>query len=122
MRDVVYTPRRRGTRTVPACAQDAARVEAGQEPDFLMVTVGERRVPYWDSGRADQPYGVGYFVRGTFAQGEVLAWAFVPPVGDDGAGHHGPTAHRWGLFANGHVDRAYDVEGRRRSDRARGRP
>ena len=111
VRDVVYTPRRRGTRTVPACAQDAARVEAGQEPDFLMVTVGERRVPYWDAGRADQPYGVGYFVRGTFAQGEVLAWAFVPPVGDDGAGHHGPTAHRWGLF-----------EGRRRSDRPRERP
>jgi hypothetical protein len=121
VRDVVYTSRRRGTRTVPACAQDAARVEAGQEPHALMVTVGERRVPYWDAGRAYQPYGAGYFVSGAFAQGEVLAWAFVPPVGDDGAGHHGPTADRWGLFAAGHSDRLYEFEGRGGRDEPRGR-
>jgi len=118
VRDVVFTPRRRGTRTVPACAQDAARVEAGQEPHVLMVTIGERRVPYWDAGHAYLPYGAGYFVSGAFAQGEVLAWAFVPPVGDDGAGHHlGPTADRWGVFGAGHSDRAHEVEGRPGRDR-----
>jgi hypothetical protein len=111
VRDVVFTPRRRGTRTVPACAQDAARVEAGQEPDVLTVAVGERRVPYWDAGRSYQPYGAGYFVSGTFARGEVLAWAFVPPVGDDGSGHVGPVADRWGVFGAGHGDRAFDLEG-----------
>lgn len=110
VRDVVFTPRRRGTRTVPACARDVARVESGQEPDVLTVPVGERRVPYWDAGRAYQPYGAGYFVSGTFARGEVLAWAFVPPVGDDGSGHHGPVADRWGVFGAGHADRAYDLE------------
>ena len=121
VRDVVFTPRRRGTRTVPACARDAARVEAGQQPEILMVGIGERRVPYWDAGHAYQPYGAGYFVTGTFAQGEVLAWAFVPPVGDDGAGHHGPTADRWGLFSAGHGDRLYELEGREGPDQPRGR-
>jgi len=122
VRDVVFTPRRRGTRTVPACARDAARVEAGQEPDVLMVTIGERRVPYWDAGRAYQPYGAGYFISGTFERGEVLAWAFVPPVGDDGSGHHGPVADRWGVFGAGHGDRAYEVEGPGGRDQPRRHP
>ena len=95
VRDVVFTPRRRGTRTVPACAQDAARVEAGQEPDVRMVTIGSRQVPYWEGGRAYMPYGEGYFVSGALAGGEVLAWAFVPPTPDAGfaGGHGGSSGH-----------------------------
>lgn len=105
VRDVVFTPRRRGTRTVPACAQDAARVEAGQEPDVRMVTIGSRPVPYWEGGRAYMPYGEGYFVSGALAGGEVLAWAFVPPVPDTGfaGGHPGSSGHAGhdGSFSGG---------------------
>ena len=105
VRDVVFTPRRRGTRTVPACAQDAARVEAGQEPDVRMVTIGSRRVPYWEGGRAYMPYGEGYFVSGALAGGEVLAWAFVPPVPETGfaGGHGGSSGHAGpdGSFSGG---------------------
>lgn len=109
VRDVVFTPRRRGTRTVPACAQDAARVEAGQDPEVRMVTIGSRRVPYWEGGRAYMPYGAGYFVSGALAGGEVLAWAFVPPA-EAGPVHGAPLADPWGLFGSGHSDRAYDLE------------
>lgn len=105
VRDVVFTPRRRGTRTVPACARDAARVEAGQEPDVRMVTIGSRRVPYWEGGRAYMPYGEGYFLSGALAGGEMLAWAFVPPTPDPGyaGGHGGSSGHAGhdGSFSGG---------------------
>ena len=48
--DVLYTPPGRGTRTVPACAQDAARVRQGERPDVRTVTIGARKVPYWEAG------------------------------------------------------------------------
>lgn len=90
-RDVLYTAPGRGTRTVPACAQDAARVEAGERPDVRMVTVDGRRVPYWEAGRAYLPYGEGYFVGGATASAGALGWAFDPSVADSswGGGHHG---------------------------------
>lgn len=110
VRDVVFTQPRRGTHTVPACAQDAARVEAGQEPDVRMVTTGTRRVPYWEGGHAYMSYGKGYFASSALAGGEMLAWAFVPPVVGDAPAHGGQVADPWGLFGSGHGDRAYDLE------------
>ena len=110
VREVVFTQPRRGTRTVPACAQDAARVETGQEPDVRMVTIGTRRVPYWEGGRAYLSYGEGYFVSDAVAGGEMLAWAFVLPAVGDARAHGGQVADRWGLFGSGHSDRAYDLE------------
>src|SRR4051795_12925619 len=59
--DVPYTPPGGAPREVPACALDAERVRAGAEPDIRKVMVGSRRVPYWQGGRAYQPYAAGYF-------------------------------------------------------------
>ncbi|HEV7628331.1 MAG TPA: hypothetical protein VGO89_17690, partial [Streptomyces sp.] len=59
--DVPYTPPGGAPRDVPACALDAERVRAGAEPDIRKVMVGSQRVPYWQGGRAYQPYAQGYF-------------------------------------------------------------
>ena len=59
--DVAYAPPGGTQREVPACALDAERVRAGAEPDIRKVMVGSRRVPYWQGGRAYQPYAAGYF-------------------------------------------------------------
>ena len=59
--DVAYTPPGGAERDVPACALDADRVRVGAEPDIRKVMVGNRRVPYWQGGRAYQPYAAGYF-------------------------------------------------------------
>ena len=45
----------------PTYGYDAERVKAGAEPDIRKVMVGSRRVPYWQGGRAYQPYAAGYF-------------------------------------------------------------
>jgi hypothetical protein len=65
--DVVWTQPKFGTRTVAACAQDAARVRAGHDPDVRFVQYGGRRVPYWQAGAAVAPYGQGYFAEGAGA-------------------------------------------------------
>jgi uncharacterized membrane protein len=59
--DVAYTPPGGTERDVPACALDLERVRAGAEPDIRKVLVGSQRVPYWQGGRAYQPYARGYF-------------------------------------------------------------
>lgn len=59
--DVAWTPPGGSQRDVPACALDVERVRAGAEPDIRKVMVGSRRVPYWQGGRAYQPYAQGYF-------------------------------------------------------------
>jgi len=72
VQDVAYTPPGGARRDVPACALDAERVEAGAEPDIRQVMVGSRRVPYWQGGRAYQPYAAGYF--GAFGP---MEWMFM---------------------------------------------
>jgi hypothetical protein len=69
--DVEWTTARYGTRVVPACAQDAARVAAHGKPEVRMAQVGARRVPYWEAGDAFLPYSEGYFPAGTF----MAVWA-----------------------------------------------
>ncbi|WP_435742159.1 hypothetical protein [Nocardioides sp. SYSU DS0663] len=59
--DVPWTPAGGARRDVPACALDAERVRLGAEPDIRQVMVGSRRVPYWQGGRAYQPYAAGYY-------------------------------------------------------------
>ena len=66
--DVVWTQPRHGTRKIAVCAQDAARLGAGEDPEVRMVVIGNRRVPYWEAGKAVQPYSAGYFSQGGGAQ------------------------------------------------------
>jgi hypothetical protein len=70
--DVPYAPPGGAQRDVPACALDAERVRAGADPDVRQVMLGSRRVPYWQGGRAYQPYAMGYF--GAFAP---MEWMFM---------------------------------------------
>ena len=89
--DVVWTRPRHGTRTVPACAQDAARVGVGQQPEIRYVQLGSRQVPYWEAGRAFAPYGQGYFASG----GEGAS--FIVLSGFDGqSGGHTGWGDTWG--------------------------
>jgi hypothetical protein len=70
--DVAWAPAGGTPREVPACALDAERVRAGAEPDVRQVMVGAQRVPYWQGGRAYQPYAAGYF--GAFGP---MDWMFM---------------------------------------------
>jgi hypothetical protein len=99
VREVEWTPPGRGTRLVPACAQDAARVAARQKPDVRFVTIGSRKVPYYEAGALYAPYGQGYFVGAWIGGGVALAaydrfHGFPEPVpsgvtGCEGGGPHG---------------------------------
>ncbi len=70
VRDVMWSPDGGRTRSVPACALDAERVEAGAAPHTRQVMVGAQRVPYWQAGPAFAPWTVGYF--GTFGVMDML--------------------------------------------------
>lgn len=59
--EVSWAPPGGAPRDVPACALDAERVRAGADPDSRMVMSGAQRVPYYQAGRAYQPYAAGYF-------------------------------------------------------------
>ena len=67
-----YLPPDGTERDVPACALDAERVRAGADPDVRKVMVGAQRVPYWQGGRAYEPYAMGYF--GAFGP---MTWMFM---------------------------------------------
>lgn len=113
--DVRYTPPGRGTRTVPACAQDVARLAEGESPEVRTVRLGSRQVPYWQAGAAYLPYGRGYFV-GTSALpmlGASTAWAFSQPVAGPGAGFspdYGGAGDA-GMFGGGGFDGGFDGGG-----------
>ena len=101
--DVPYVPPDGVERDVPACALDAERIRAGADPDVRKVMVGAQRVPYWQGGRAYEPYAMGYF--GAFGP---MTWMFMGGMmfgdfggggdGGDGGGDGGGTAagrRRW---------------------------
>ena len=69
---------------MPACALDAERVQVGAEPDIRQVMVGSRRVPYWQGGRAYQPYAKGYF--GAFGPMDWMFMGMLFSGGFDGLG------------------------------------
>ena len=79
--DVAYVPPGGTQRDVPACQLDAERVRAGAEPDIRKVMVGSKRVPYWQGGRAYQPYAQGYF--GGFGP---MDWMFMGMMFNGGFG------------------------------------
>jgi uncharacterized membrane protein YgcG len=82
--NVMWTQPGHGTRSVPACAQDAARVANHERPEVRTITVGSQTVPYWEAGAAYLPYAEGYF-----AGAAVMMWAFQPPPIWGGGGHAG---------------------------------
>jgi hypothetical protein len=82
--DVPWTPPGGAQRDVPACALDVERVRAGAEPDIRKVMVGSRRVPYWQGGRAYQPYAQGYF--GGFGPMDWMFMGMLFSGGFDGLG------------------------------------
>lgn len=59
--EVLWRGRGHGTRRVPACAQDAARIAAGERPEVREVRVHGRKMAYWEAGAAFAPYLHGYF-------------------------------------------------------------
>lgn len=97
--DVVWTRPARGTRTVPACAQDAARVAAREQPQLRTVRIGSRTVPYWEAGAAILPYSRGYFPGAAAGAGPAaaLGWMFDQGAGGSGAHSHGGAAGAHGI-------------------------
>ena len=100
--DVPYAPPGGAQRDVPACALDAERVHAGAEPDIRKVMVGNRRVPYFQGGRAYQPYAAGYF--GGFGPMDLMFMGMLFGGGFDGIGD-GIGAHRRGPRRGDRLDR-----------------
>ena len=50
------------TRRVPACAQDAARIRAGEEPGRSGWSgTARQQVPAWEAGAPNEPYRIGFF-------------------------------------------------------------
>jgi hypothetical protein len=67
VRDVEWVPPDGGpSRTVPACAADAHKVEQGIEPDLRRVEVQGRPVSYLDAGFAPAYWGGFGFLPGMF--------------------------------------------------------
>lgn len=57
--DVVWTQPGGGERRLPACTEDADRVNAGAEPSIRRVEYDGSQVPYWEAGT--RAYGQAYF-------------------------------------------------------------
>jgi uncharacterized membrane protein YgcG len=94
--DVSWTRPGHGTRRVPACSQDVARMANDELPEVRTVRIGARTVPYWQAGAAFLPYTEGYF-----AATGALAWALLPSVGAEGMGAH-PGGGLHGDHGGGH--------------------
>ncbi|HET7355512.1 MAG TPA: hypothetical protein VFJ09_02445 [Nocardioidaceae bacterium] len=58
---VMWTDPVHGTRTVPACAHDAAVVAEGRSPSTRTVQVGTRQLAYWEAGEPSAAYYQGWF-------------------------------------------------------------
>ncbi|MGA9746891.1 MAG: hypothetical protein WBQ50_05500 [Nocardioides sp.] len=106
--DVRWTRSGRGTKTVPACAQDAARIRNQEKPEIRTATIDGLRVPYWEVRTASVGYGQGSFVGADVAAGGAsVAWAFESsPVehgwhGDFGDGGFGDGGFGDGGFGDG---------------------
>jgi hypothetical protein len=61
VKDVEWAPPAGSVRQVPACAEDARRVERGEEPISREVMVDGRSTPYWGAPAYYGPWAGGYF-------------------------------------------------------------
>lgn len=55
---------------LPVCADDAARLAAGDQPLVRGVEYSGRRMPYWQVGAGLAPYATGYFGSGAAGAGQ----------------------------------------------------
>ncbi|BAJ30948.1 hypothetical protein KSE_51690 [Kitasatospora setae KM-6054] len=95
--DVDWAPQGGATRSVPACAADAARIADGRDPDVRTVRTEHGDQPYWNAGPAYSPWAGGYFGGGLLpgllvgtVLGSVIAtpaYAYGGDGGSDGGGH-----------------------------------
>jgi hypothetical protein len=96
-RDVEWGPPGGALRPVPACAEDARRIDQGMEPLARQIIVEGRPVPYWDAPYYYGPWAGGYFggSAGGFFEGMLLGsvlsggWGYGGwggGYGDDGGG------------------------------------
>jgi hypothetical protein len=87
---VAWTPPGLEPRTVPVCADDAAIVQADEQPEPRIVVTGDAAVPFWEA-----PAHFAYWFQGHFGAGEdcipvrmlegfPLAARFAEPGDDDG--------------------------------------
>lgn len=103
VRDVEWAPPDGMPRKVPACAADAGRVEAGEEPDAREVMVGGERTPYWNAPSYYGPWAGGYFGGfGGFGLFEgLLLGHILGGMFGGGWGHYGDAAGHDGGSSEG---------------------
>ncbi|MEV4556433.1 hypothetical protein AB0K51_05470 [Kitasatospora sp. NPDC049285] len=90
--DVQWAPPGGAPRSVPACADDAARLASGQAPDIRTVETEHGHQPYWNAGPAYSPWAGGYFGGGMLPGllvGTVLGSALSSPGYAYAAGDYG---------------------------------
>ncbi|MEV7217148.1 hypothetical protein AB0O31_29155 [Kitasatospora cineracea] len=91
--DVQWAPPGGAPRSVPACADDAARLSAGQDPAVRTVETEHGHQPYWNAGPAYSPWAGGYFGGGVLPGllvgtmlGSMLSTPGYAYAGDHGGG------------------------------------
>lgn len=102
VQDVSWAPAGGAPRSVPACAADAQRVLAGQDPDSRLVTVGGYQRPYWEAGPMYAPYAGGYYSG--FGGGDMLGGILIGTALGSMFGGGG-----WGGGWGGGYDAGYDA-------------
>lgn len=112
VRDVVWAPPGGEQREVPACASDAARVDAGEEPESRLVQAGGMMTPLWGAPAYFSPWYGGYF--GMFGGGllnTMLLGTMLGGFGGWGMGGHGMDGGGWGDSGGGGGDFGGDFGG-----------
>ena len=90
-RDVEWSLPGSTPRMVPACAADAARVEAGAEPNARQIVVQGQSMPYWNAPYYYGPWAGGWFggMGGGLFQGMLLGSMLGHGMGFGGFGGYG---------------------------------
>jgi hypothetical protein len=78
--DVMFTVRAGGTKRVPACAQDAARVRAGEQPDTRKIELNGMTIDYFD------PQAIGKWHGHRAAMNALIGSSGFTGINDGGGG------------------------------------
>ena len=107
MQDVAWTPPGGTARTIAICAADARRLAAGEEPLVRMVRVGDRWVPWHESGNLRHLADAGSGIAGGGYGAEVqrgMAQAYLNQAlgGNDGTADAARQVPRHPAVADAH--------------------